>query len=80
MQVVVQAPVPTRNAVQFLVSGSPLQGSGTVRSCTRNGAQYVLGITFAVQLRVDPATTPVPGIEILEVFGPPGTAGLNVRK
>ena len=80
MQVVVPAGVPVRTAVQFMISGSPLQGSGTVRSCTRNASKFTVGVTFAVQLRMDPATTPIPGIEIIEVFGGAQGPAANATK
>ena len=73
MQLVSPAAVPVRSAVQFLITGSPLQGSGTVRSCSRSAGKFIVGVTFAAPLRVDPATTPIPGIELTEVFGAPGT-------
>jgi PilZ domain len=72
MQLRSPAPVPVRSSVQFLITGSPLQGTGTVRSSTRVGAGFVVGVTFAVPLRVDPATTVIPGIQVVEVFGMPG--------
>ena len=70
MQLTSPAEVPVRRPVQFLITGSPLQGSGTVRSCTRIGGKFILGVTFAAPLRMDPATTPIPGIEVVEVFNP----------
>ena len=79
MQLTSPAPVPVRSAVQFLITGSPLQGSGTVRSCSRTGNKFIVGVTFAEPLRVDPATTPIPGIELTEVFLPPGAAGTKIR-
>jgi hypothetical protein len=80
MQVVMPAALGVRTPVQFMITGSPLQGSGTVRSCTRDGSKYMIGVTFAVQLRVDPAATPIPGIEVVEVFGVPGGTGANLQK
>ena len=79
MQVTSPAAIAVRTALQFLVPNSPLQGSGTVRSCTRNGAKFMVGVTFSVPLKVDPATTPIPGVEVVEVFGVPGGAGTTVR-
>ena len=81
MQLRSPAPVPVRSSVQYLISGSPLQGTGTVRSSTRAGAGFVVGLTFAVPLRVDPATTPIPGIQVLEVFDLSGAvAAANFRR
>ena len=79
MQVTSPAAIPLRTNVQFLVPGSPLQGSGTVRSCSRNGGKFAVGLTFSVPLKVDPATTPIPGVDVREVFGTPGNLGANVR-
>lgn len=74
MQLEAPAAIPARTAVQFRVAGSPVHGSGTVRSCTRVGGKFILGLTFAVPLKLDPATTPIPGIEIIEAFSAPGAA------
>jgi hypothetical protein len=79
MQLRSPAPVPVRSSVQYLITGSPLQGSGTVRSSARVGGAFVVGVTFAVPLRVDPATTAIPGIQVVEVFGVPGQAGAITR-
>ena len=80
MQLVAMAAIPPRTSVQFLIPNSPLQGSGTVRSCAGSGSKYMIGLTFATQLRIDPATTPIPGIEIIEVFGAPGGDGAGLNK
>jgi hypothetical protein len=75
MQVSSQAEIPLRSNVQFLITGSPVQGSGSVRSCTRSGAKFIIGLTFSVPLKMDPATTPIPGVELVEVFNPAAGAG-----
>jgi len=80
MQLVAMAAIPPRTSVQFLIPNSPLQGSGTVRSCAGSGSKYMIGLTFATQLRIDPATTPIPGIEIIEVFGAPSGDGAGLNK
>jgi PilZ domain len=80
MQLRSPAPVPVRSSVQYLITGSPLQGSGTVRSSTRVGGAFVVGVTFAAPLRVDPATTPISGIQIVEMFQVPGASGDTTRQ
>jgi hypothetical protein len=78
MQINVQAAIPLRSSLHFLVPNSPLQGSGSVRSCVRTGSKYAIGLTFSTPLRVDPATTPIPGVEVVEVFS--GAAGEGAGK
>ena len=59
MRIEVIEPLPERSYVTLRSDKLGLQGSASVRSCTRKGLKYVVGLEFSAGMKYKPKVTPV---------------------
>ena len=67
MRAEVPEPVPERSYVVIRADTLALHGSASVRSCSRKGTKYVVGLEFSAGMKFKPKPPKVSAAEVLSV-------------